>query len=125
MARLVVGKVSDIPPGQRKIVVPFRGRAGIGVFNVSGSFYAIRNICPHKNGPLCTGKIDGRVTTNAPPSTQGATIAFEGDGEILHCPWHQWSFEISTGRCLVDPEVNVKTYPVQVDGDDIVIEYED
>ena len=30
MARVVVGKVSEIPPGKRKIVVPFRGKAGIG-----------------------------------------------------------------------------------------------
>ena len=51
MASVVIGKVDEIPPGERKIVVPFRGRAGIGVFNVNGSFYAIRNICPHKNGP--------------------------------------------------------------------------
>ena len=55
MARIAVARVSEIPPGQRKIVVPFRGRAGIGIFNVGGTFYAVRNICPHKNGPLCTG----------------------------------------------------------------------
>ena len=38
MTSVVIGKVGDIPPGERKIVVPFRGRAGIGVFNVNGSF---------------------------------------------------------------------------------------
>ena len=72
MTSVVIGKVGDIPPGERKIVVPFRGRAGIGVFNVNGSFYAVRNICPHKNGPLCTGELSGRVTTDAPPSTRGS-----------------------------------------------------
>ena len=66
MASVVIGKVDEIPPGERKIVVPFRGRAGIGVFNVNGSFYAVRNICPHKNGPLCTGELSGRVSTDAP-----------------------------------------------------------
>ena len=71
MTSVVIGKVGDIPPGERKIVVPFRGRAGIGVFNVNGSFYAVRNICPHKNGPLCTGELSGRVTTDVPPSTRG------------------------------------------------------
>ena len=53
---VVVGKVWEIPPGERKIVVPFRGRAGIGIFNIKGDFYAARNICPHKHGPLCTGE---------------------------------------------------------------------
>jgi len=125
MARIVVARVSEIPPGQRKIVVPFRGRAGIGIFNVGGSFYAVRNICPHKNGPLCTGTLGGRVTTQAPPSTGDGEISIDGDGEILHCPWHQWSFEISTGRCLVDPEVYVKTYAVEIDGDDVVVTFED
>jgi len=124
MDRVVVGKISDIPPGERKIVVPFRGRAGIGVFNVGGSFYAIRNICPHKTGPLCTGQITGRITTIAPPST-GATLEIEGDGEVLHCPWHQWAFEITTGRCLVDPKISVKTYPVKIEGDEVVVTYDD
>ena len=48
--RVVVGKVAEIPEGGRKLVVPFRGRAGIGVFNVNGTFYALRNICPHNRG---------------------------------------------------------------------------
>ncbi|MGH2551733.1 MAG: Rieske (2Fe-2S) protein, partial [Thermomicrobiales bacterium] len=55
--RVVVGPVEELPPGERKIVVPFRGRAGIGVFNVNGTFHALRNLCPHKSGPLCTGRI--------------------------------------------------------------------
>ena len=125
MARVVIGKVSEIPPGQRRIVVPFRGRAGIGVFNVDGAFYAVRNICPHKNGPLCTGELSSRFAASAPPSTQGATFDVDSEGEILRCPWHQWSFEISTGRCLADPELYVKTYPVKIDGEEVVVEYED
>ena len=125
MARVVVGKVSEIESGERKIVVPFRGRAGIGVFNVAGSFYAVRNICPHKNGPLCTGELTGRVAASGPPSTRGATFCVDGDGEVLRCPWHQWPFEIATGRCLADPGVRVKTYPVTIEEDDVVVEYED
>ena len=124
MKRVVVGKISEIPPGNRKIVVPFRGRAGIGVFNVNGAFYAVRNICPHKSGPLCTGELSGRVTANASPSSRDAAISVDGLGEILRCPWHQWTFEIPTGRCLVDPEVRIATYPVKIEGDEVVVEYE-
>ena len=122
--RVVIGKVEDIPPGDRKIVVPFRGRAGIGVFNVGGSFHAIRNICPHKTGPLCTGEITGRVKTIAPPST-GSAFEIEDDGALLHCPWHQWSFEIATGQCLVEPSVRVKTYPVKIENGKVVVSYDD
>ena len=124
MERVVVAKVWEIPTGERKIVVPFRGRAGIGVFNVNGSFYAVRNICPHKHGPLCTGELSGWVATEAPPSVQSADIAVDGLGEILRCPWHQWPFDIATGKCRTDPTMRVKTYPVKIDGDDIVVEYE-
>jgi len=122
--RVVVAKVWEIPTGERKIVVPFRGRAGIGVFNVDGSFYAVRNICPHKHGPLCTGELSGWIAIEAPPSGQSADIAVDGLGEVLRCPWHQWTFDIATGQCLVDETLRVATYPVKIDGDDVVVEYD-
>ena len=125
MTRVVIAKVWEIPPGDRKIVVPFRGRAGIGVFNVNGELYALRNICPHKRGPLCTGELTGHFDAAAPTSASQAELTVEGDGEILRCPWHQWPFEIATGRCLVDPDVRVKTYQVLVDGNDIVVDLDD
>jgi nitrite reductase/ring-hydroxylating ferredoxin subunit len=124
MQRVVIGTVDEIPPGTRKIVVPFRGKAGIGVFNVHGTFYALRNLCPHKLGPLCTGRISGRMVAGAPPAA-GGELVYERDGEIIRCPWHLWEFEIPTGRCLVDSRVRVKTYPVKVEGDLIVVEYEE
>lgn len=125
MTQVVIAKIWEIPPGSRKIVVPFRGRAGIGVFNVNGDLYALRNICPHKRGPLCTGELTGRINADAPPSAYAAELAVDGDGEVLRCPWHQWPFEIATGRCLVDPGVRVKTYPVRVVGNDIVVDLDD
>jgi len=125
MTRVVIAKVWEIPPGNRKIVVPFRGRAGIGVFNVNGELYALRNICPHKRGPLCTGELTGRINAPAPPSVDEAELHVDGEGEVLRCPWHQWPFDIATGRCLVDPSVRVKTYLVRVVGNDIVVDLDD
>jgi nitrite reductase/ring-hydroxylating ferredoxin subunit len=119
--RVVVGSVEEIPPGTRKIVVPFRGRAGIGVFNVNGTFHALRNLCPHKSGPLCTGRVSGRIVATAPPSTDDAGLAVERDGEIIRCPWHLWEFDIATGVCLVDARARVKTYPVVVESSQIVV----
>ena len=119
--RVVVGTVEEIPPGGRRLVVPFRGRAGIGVFNIGGAYYALRNLCPHKLGPLCTGRVSGRVVASAPPSTDAPELAIERDGEIIRCPWHLWEFEIATGRCLVDPRARVKTYPVAVEAGLVVV----
>lgn len=120
-ARVVVGLAAELPAGSRRLVVPFRGRAGIGVFNVNGRYHAVRNLCPHKLGPLCTGRISGRVVAAAPPSTGAAEIEVVQEGEILVCPWHLWEFEISTGRCLVDPAVRVKTYPVRIEDGFVVV----
>jgi 3-phenylpropionate/trans-cinnamate dioxygenase ferredoxin subunit len=119
--RVVVGRVEDIPPGGRKIVTPFRGRAGIGVFNVQGTYHALRNLCPHKRGPLCTGRVSGRVVASAPPSTYASGLAVERDGAILRCPWHLWEFDIATGQCLVDPQMRVKTYPVAIEQGQVVV----
>ena len=121
---MVVGRADEIGPGDRRIVVPFRGRAGIGVFNVGGRFHALRNLCPHKSGPLCTGRVQGRIVADAPPS--GRALAVEDyrvaeQGEIIRCPWHLWEFEIATGRCLVDPKARVKTYPVAVEDGEVVV----
>ena len=53
MARYVVGTVDEIPPGTRKIV-EIAGRS-IGVFNVGGEFFALRNRCPHQGGRSARG----------------------------------------------------------------------
>jgi nitrite reductase (NADH) small subunit len=119
--RVVVGPVEELPPGERKIVVPFRGRAGIGVFNVNGTFHALRNLCPHKSGPLCVGRVGPLVVADAPPTAADAELGVVRDGEIIRCPWHMWEFEIATGRCLVDPRARVKTYPVVVESGQVVV----
>jgi nitrite reductase/ring-hydroxylating ferredoxin subunit len=94
------------------------------VFNVHGSYHALRNICPHKSGPLCTGRVEGRVVGDLPPSGRpllDPDYAIERDGEIIRCPWHLWEFEIATGRCLVDATARVKTYPVVVEDGMVVV----
>ncbi len=119
--RVVVGPAAEFPPGTRRIIVPFRGRAGIGLFNVNGTYCALRNLCPHKAGPLCTGRVSGRVVADAPPSGENTNLDLIRDGEIIRCPWHLWEFDLLTGRCLVDPKVRVKTYPVSIEDGEIVV----
>ncbi len=119
--RVVAGRVEEIPPGERKLIVPFRGRAGIGVFNVNGDYHALRNLCPHKLGPLCTGRVSGRPEAVAPPSSYAGEPEIERDGEIVRCPWHLWEFDITTGQCLVDPKMRVKTYPVAIEEGEVVV----
>jgi nitrite reductase (NADH) small subunit len=119
--RVVVGPVAAFPPGTRRIVVPFRGRAGIGVFNVNGTYHALRNLCPHKAGPLCTGRVSGRIVADAPPTAADTNLDLVRDGEIIRCPWHLWEFDLLTGGCLVDPKVRVKKYPVRIEEGEVIV----
>jgi nitrite reductase/ring-hydroxylating ferredoxin subunit len=109
MAKYVVGTVEEIAPGQRKIV-EIAGRS-IGVFNVGGSFYALRNTCPHQGGPLCQGQVTGLLMARVP-----GEFSYTRRGEILRCPWHGWEFDIKTGQSWFDPvQTRVRAYPVTIE----------
>jgi nitrite reductase (NADH) small subunit len=112
MSRYIVGKVSEIPPGSVRIV-KVQNPQGIGVFNVQGSFYALKNVCPHQGGPLCTGPITG--TTRA-THAKGEAPQFEWirEGEIIRCPWHRWEFDIATGATVFSSRMRVAKYKVSV-----------
>ncbi|BCB82857.1 Rieske (2Fe-2S) protein [Phytohabitans suffuscus] len=112
----VVATVDEIPPGQSK-VVPI-GRYGVGVYNVDGRFYAIANYCPHEGGPLCQGRTHGQSVVDEGRPGGAAEIR---DGEFIYCPWHQWGFELATGTTAVKPEWSIRTYPVRVDGENIIV----
>jgi nitrite reductase/ring-hydroxylating ferredoxin subunit len=114
----VVCHVEELPPGSRKVVAA--GPFGIGVFNVKGSYHALTNYCPHRGGPLCLGEITG--TTEELPDH---SVTWTQDGEVLRCPWHNWEFVIETGLTVSQPVKRVKTYPVRVEGDLIVLELPD
>ena len=112
MGRHVIGRVGEIPPGQRRIV-DLEGRS-IGVFNVKGTFYALRNTCPHQSGPLCRGQVRGLLQ-----ATDQRHLELSREGEIVRCPWHGWEFDITNGRSIFNPHrVRVRSYQVTVEPDE-------
>jgi 3-phenylpropionate/trans-cinnamate dioxygenase ferredoxin subunit len=107
--RYLVGRADEIPPGSRKIV-RVAGRS-IGVFNVEGEFYAIRNRCPHQGAPLCEGKLWGVLSADTP-----GNFHYDGRKEILACIWHGWEFNLRTGQSWCDPQrLRVRSYDVSID----------
>ena len=109
MAKYTIAKVGDIPPGERKIV-KVAGRS-IGVFNVGGEFFALRNQCPHAGGPLCEGVLSGFVRSSVP-----GEYDYVRRGEIIRCPWHQWEFDVRTGQSWFDPiKTRVRRYEARVE----------
>lgn len=89
MARHMVAKIAELPPGGRKLVQV--GRIEIGLFNVDGRIHACRNVWPHAVAPVCVGKISG---TTLPSKVY--EYAYGHEGCILRCPWHGWEFDLRT-----------------------------
>lgn len=78
------------------------GDKRIALFNLGGQFFAIDDTCPHADGPLSEGSIEG---------------------EEVECPWHGSRFNIKTGDVTAEPAgENVASYNVRVTGDDIEID---
>lgn len=85
-------QLSELLDGQARVVT-IRGRE-IALFRRGEQVYALDNECPHRGGPIGEGRIQGdRVT----------------------CPWHEWTFDIPSGVCTLNPAAKVKAYPVRVE----------
>ena len=115
-----MGRTSEIGPGERRIV-DANGRS-IGIFNVHGTYHALRNSCPHQAVPLCLRSNKGMTLSGKPDE-----YVWSREGEILRCPSHGREFDITTGRSIFNPHKTlVKAYDVTVestlDGDGESIE---
>jgi nitrite reductase (NADH) small subunit len=108
VAAHAVATLAELAPGSRKIV-EVEGRS-IGVFNIRGSLYALRNACPHQGAPLCLGRLTGLMVPSPP-----GEYRFQREGEILRCPWHGWEFDVTTGLSVFNPHrTRVRRYEVTV-----------
>jgi len=116
VARHVIARVADLPPGSRTLVT-VKGRP-IAVFNVGGEFFGLFNRCPHQGGSLCEGKLVGLLQAREP-----GRYTYTRRGEILRCPWHGWEFDIRTGKSWCDPDrVRTRSYRVDVEGGQGLVE---
>ena len=93
-------KVSEVPPGGMRLLAV--GDVRVALCNVAGTFYAVEDLCTHDDGPL------GEVTLR---------------GDVVECPRHGARFDVKTGRAVRMPAVvAVRTFPVRVEGDSVVVE---
>jgi nitrite reductase (NADH) small subunit len=88
----VVALAEDVPPGTGR-AVEVEGRA-VALFNVNGSFYAIDGTCLHRGGPVGEGDLED---------------------EIVTCPWHGWQYDVTTGRNVMDPDIGLAQYEVEIE----------
>jgi len=100
MAFVKVGKIQDVPPGSAK-VYEVDGRA-VAVCNVGGDLFAVDDVCPHDEGSLDQGALEG----------------FE-----IECPRHGARFDVRSGEVTALPAVlPIDTFKVRLQGDDVEID---
>lgn len=71
------------------------------VWPKDGELRAYQGMCPHQDIPLCEGKFDGKV---------------------IMCRAHQWTFDAKTGSGINPGECRLATYPVRIDGEEILVD---
>jgi 3-phenylpropionate/trans-cinnamate dioxygenase ferredoxin component len=95
-----VASGADVAPGSVRVFQA--GDRSIALCNLDGSFYAVDNLCTHDNGPLGEGTL------------------YNG---TVECPRHGARFDVQTGAVKALPAVRpVRTYPVQIDGDEVSVD---
>jgi len=75
----------------------------VAVFRVDDNLLAVEGRCPHKGASLGKGAVDGCAVT---------------------CPWHDWKFDLKTGKGLTNPSANIATIAVRVSNHFIEIDRE-
>lgn len=107
-----VAALDDVPE-DTFLVVDVDG-VEIGIVRDGDELHAVRNSCPHHGAPLCLGRVTGTML----PSEPGA-MAYGMDRRVVTCPWHQYEFDLASGRPIfTNVRGRVRTYDVAVrDGD--------
>jgi nitrite reductase (NADH) small subunit len=89
---------SDLAPGQCAEVTV--AGTPVAIYNVDGTFYATSNVCLHRGGPLGQGLLQGQ--------------------EVM-CPWHAWSWNVTTGENAANGTLKIPTYDVKVEGGEVFV----
>jgi nitrite reductase/ring-hydroxylating ferredoxin subunit len=102
------GAADDFQDGILQVLT--LGERSVGVVRWKGEFFALRNICPHQYGPVCSGHAMPMIV-----SDPDRTLAVDEERLVVICPWHSWEFDARTGRPIwADANYRLTTYPTQV-----------
>ena len=96
---VAVAQVSELAAGEMKFAAVDSQR--IVLANVEGRFYALRDVCGHRNAPLSRGRLIGH---------------------LIECPLHFALFDVRTGKLVDGPiSTDVPAYEVRVDGETVYV----
>lgn len=93
-------KKGDVPAPGEVTEVECDGVA-ICLANVGGELHALDNICPHRQGPLGQGWVEGNAVL---------------------CPWHAWAFDVTTGIAEEPERAQVRVFATRSEGNDVFVD---
>ncbi len=101
MGRILVGKTTEIIPGQMK-KVSVDGNE-IVIINIDGDYFSIDDTCTHAGGSLSEGELDCSTVI---------------------CDWHGAQFDCNTGKLIKFPaKINdLRSYKVVIESDNVFVE---
>ena len=96
---VAIARVSELAAGEMKFVAV--DGQHIVLANVEGRFYALRDVCGHRNAPLSRGRLLGH---------------------LIECPLHFALFDLRTGKLVDGPiSTDVPAYEVRVEGETVYV----
>jgi nitrite reductase/ring-hydroxylating ferredoxin subunit len=119
MPEVFVSKIDEFAEGDRRIV--FHGGLEIGVFHWQGHYYAYENLCLHQGGPCCEGVIMHKVEDVLGPDKTWRGQTFSPDEAHFVCPWHGYEYDITTGECVGNRKLRLKSFEVVKRGEEIYV----
>lgn len=114
-----VGVRSDFDGEARRLVSI--GETEIGVLYYDGKFVAYENRCVHQGGPVCEGRIVGRVEAVLGNDKTLVGERFSDTETHLVCPWHGFEYDLATGECAADRRLRLRRYDVVIKSDEVYV----
>ncbi len=100
MAYVKVLNADELEPGTGRVVSI--GSKELALFNIDGEYHCIDNSCPHADGPLGAGDIEG---------------------DTVICPWHAWQFSVRTGEMEYNPNICVARFDCKVEDGAVLVDW--
>lgn len=109
-SRIEIAREEEFRGEESRIITEVNGRE-IAVFRHRDKYYALANYCVHQAGPLCEGALTGQTGVGE----DNWEWTYDSEKKCIMCPWHGWTFDITTGKSVKDSSYAVPSYDVEVE----------
>lgn len=108
--------LDELEPGHMRGVT-VGGLSLVLVRRPDGTVSALRDRCPHMGAALSNGRLQPLATGDRHGERELSDTDF-----VVRCPWHNYEFDVDSGRCPADPvNKRVRTYAILVEDGMIVV----